>query len=36
MRYLDQPRDQIFVKAMDFYLLLEIWVKKISKSVNGK
>ena len=26
-RYLVQPRDQIFVKAMNYYLLLKIGVK---------
>ena len=30
-RYSVQPRDRIFVKVMDFYLLLKIWVKTLVK-----
>ena len=36
MRYLDQPRDQIFVKAMNLLSFARNMGKKISKSVNGK
>ena len=31
MRYSIQPRDQIFAKAMDFCILLKIWVKILVK-----
>ena len=31
MRYSVQPRDRIFVKAMNFCLLLKIWVKILVK-----
>ena len=37
-RYLVQPRDQIFVKAMNYYLLLKIGVKILQKhkKLSGK
>ena len=33
IRYSVQPRDRIFVNAVDFCLLLEIWEKRLGKNV---
>ena len=33
IRYSVQPRDRIFVNAMDFCLLLEIWEKRLGKNI---